>query len=180
MKELSLNVLDIAQNSVTAGATLIAIDTVEDPAADLLTISVTDNGKGMTKEFVKQVIDPFCTTRTTRKVGLGIPLFKMAAEMAGGNFSIESEPGRGTKVTATFTLSSIDRMPIGDMEGTVSALIQMNPTLDFVYHRARGEKSFTLDTRELRETLEDVPLDTPEVGGWIRDCLAENLAELNA
>ena len=178
MKELSLNVLDIAQNSVTAGATLISIDTVEEPAADLLTISVTDNGKGMSREFAERVTDPFCTTRTTRKVGLGIPLFKMAAVMAGGHFSIESEPGRGTKVTATFVLSNVDRMPIGDMEGTVSALIQMNPGLDFVYHRARGDKSFTLDTRELRSMLEDVPLDTPEVGAWIRDYLAENLAQL--
>lgn len=179
MKELSLNVLDIAQNSVVANASLIIIETAEDTAADLLTIIITDNGKGMTEEQVARVIDPFYTTRTTRKVGLGIPLYKMAAEMTGGSFEIKSEPGVGTTVTATFVLSSVDRMPIGDMEGTVEALIQMNPELDFVYNRKKDGAEFTLDTRELREMLDGVPLNNPDVGVWIKEYLAENLQAIN-
>lgn len=180
MKELSLNVLDIAQNSIVAGASLITIETLEAVADDRLTIRIADNGRGMSAEQVKSVIDPFYTTRTTRKVGLGIPLFKMAAEMADGGLEIASAPGVGTTVTATFRLSHVDRMPIGDMEGTVSALIHMNPELDFVYRRSFGEKAFTLDTRELREVLEGVPLNTPEVNAWINEFLSENLKEIKA
>lgn len=178
MKELSLNVLDIAQNSVAAGAGLIIIETVEDTASDLLTITVSDNGKGMSAEQLKRAVDPFYTTRTTRKVGLGLPLFKMAAEMAGGTFQIHSEEGVGTTITATFSLSHVDRMPIGDMEGTVTALIQMNPALDFVYRRGRNGKEFTLDTRVIKQTLEGVPINTPEVMTWIGEYLLENLCEL--
>lgn len=178
MKELSLNVLDIAQNSVVAGATLITIETLEDREADRLTIRITDNGKGMSEEQVRSVIDPFYTTRTTRKVGLGVPLFKMAAEMSGGSFDIKSRLGEGTTVTAVFVPSSVDCMPVGDMEDTVSVLIHMNPDLDFVYRRSLNGKEFTLDTRELREVLEDVPLNSPEVNIWIKESLSENLNEL--
>lgn len=178
MKELSLNVLDIAQNSISAGASLITIETLEDTLEDRLYINVLDNGKGMTPEQTAHVTDPFFTTRTTRKVGLGVPLFKMAAEMAGGEFSIRSQVGKGTQVRASFQLSHVDRMPIGDMEGTVGTLIHMNPGLDFVYRRRLDSRAFVLDTRELREVLGDVPLNAPEVGEWIRDYLTEQLAAL--
>lgn len=178
MKELSLNVLDIAQNSVVAGASLITIEVIEDTLKDLLTITVADNGKGMSEEQVKSVIDPFYTTRTTRKVGLGVPLFKMAAEMAGGSLDIKSRPGEGTALTATFTLSHVDRMPIGDMEGTVSALIHMNPDLDFVYSRSVDERSFSLDTREIRQILDGVPLNDIDVNLWINEYLSEGLNEI--
>jgi len=178
MKELSLNVLDIAQNSIVAGASLIIIETLEDTEHDLLTISVIDDGKGMTEEQILKVIDPFYTTRTTRKVGLGIPLFKMAAEMAGGDFSIKSTVGKGTSVTATFCFSNVDRMPIGDMEGTVAILIHMNPNLDFVYRRTLDGGEILFDTRELKDMLEDVPLNSPQVGVWISEYLAEQLEQL--
>ena len=181
MKELSLNALDIAQNSVTAGATLISIDTVEEPAADLLTISVTDNGKGMSREFAERVTDPFCTTRTTRKVGLGIPLFKMAAEMAGGHFSIESEPGRGTKVTATVCavpMSTACRSAI--WRGRYAALIQMNPGHRLCLPPGKGETKALRWTRgSSAAVLDGVPLDTPEVGAVDHGIyLQENLAQL--
>ncbi len=179
MKELSLNVLDIAQNSISAGATLVTVETVEDEAADRLTIRILDNGRGMTPEQVAHVTDPFFTTRTTRKVGLGVPLFKMAAEMAGGAFSIRSEVGRGTAVEASFQLSNVDRMPLGDMEDTLFMLIHMNPQLDFVYKRGKNGRSFTLDTRELRQILGEVPLSDPEVGAWIKEYLREQLASLS-
>lgn len=180
MKELSLNVLDIVQNSISAGAGFIQLDTIEDTVSDLLTINIIDNGSGMTGEQVRNVTDPFFTTRTTRKVGLGVPFFKMAAEMAGGGFSIDSTVGEGTKVCATFRLSNVDRMPIGDMEGTVAMLIHMNPALDFVYLRRRDEREFKLDTKELREILGDVPLNSPDVHEWIEAFLAENTEALNA
>ena len=124
MRELSLNMLDIAQNSIAAGATLVTLAVDCDRAADRLTLTVEDNGRGMTAEQLEQVRDPFFTTRTTRKVGMGIPLFRMAAEMAGGGLQIRSAPGVGTTVEAVFTLSHIDRMPLGDMDGTVTALIR--------------------------------------------------------
>ena len=178
MRELSLNVLDIVQNSISAKATVIEIELLEHIEKDLLEINILDNGKGMTEEQVKSVIDPFFTTRTTRKVGLGIPLFKMAAEMSGGWLDIKSEVGKGTRVYTSYGYSNVDRMPVGDMNGTVSMLIRMNPDIDFVYTHSINEKSYVLDTRELREQLDDVPLDTPDVIEWIEEYLKENDAEL--
>lgn len=184
MRELSLNVMDIAQNSISAGASLIEIEVAEDIGEDVLKIRVTDNGCGMTPEQVQHVIDPFYTTRTTRSVGLGVPLFKMEAEMTGGSFEISSEKGKGTSLCALFKLSSVDMIPLGDIGGTVQLLITCNPKLDFLFarsYRGAGEdrREFTLDTRELRQVLgEDVPLDAPDVVLWIRDYLAEQTEEL--
>lgn len=180
MRELSLNVLDIAQNSIAAGASLITIAVTEESAADRLVITVEDDGRGMTAEQLQKVRDPFYTTRTTRKVGMGIPLFRMAAEMTGGSLDIRSEPGKGTVVTAVFTLSHIDRMPLGDIQGTVTALIRLNPQLDFRYIQAVDGASFELDTRHLREILGDVPLNEPDVMDWIAGYLRENLEPLHS
>ncbi len=177
MTELSLNVLDVAQNSVKAGASLIGITVEADTENDRLTIVIEDNGCGMTEEQVKQVTDPFYTTRTTRKVGLGVPFFKLAAESAGGRFGIASEPGKGTKVTAEFRLSHIDRMPLGDMTETIHSLVTMNVDIDFLYVYRVDKREFTLDTREFREILGGVPFNMPEVSGYIRDYLSENKAE---
>ena len=184
MRELSLNVMDIAQNSISAGASLITITVVEDQPGDTLSISVEDNGKGMSEETVKKVIDPFYTTRTTRSVGLGVPLFKMEAEMTGGSFTIRSQLGVGTNLIDVFRPSSVDMIPLGDINGTVQLLISCNPQLDFIFHRVlltdRGERrEFALKTEELRQVLgEDVPLDTPDVVLWIKEYLAEQTAEL--
>ena len=183
MRELSLNVMDIAQNSIVAGASLITIAVEEDLAADTLSISVEDNGKGMSEETVRRVIDPFYTTRTTRSVGLGIPLFKMEAEMTGGSFRIDSKLGEGTTLTAVFKPSSVDMIPLGDINGTVQLLISCNPQLDFVFRRCRrgeGEqREFALETAELRQVLgEEVPLDNPEVVLWIKEYLEEQTAQL--
>ncbi len=178
MQELSLNVLDIAQNSVRAGADLITILVAEEPEQDRMTITIGDNGCGMSPRQVEQVQDPFYTTRTTRRVGLGVPFFKMAAEMSGGSLSIQSREGEGTVVTATFGLGNIDRMPLGDISGTVAALIQCNPSIDFVYTRRVGDRSMTLDTREFRRILGDIPLNAPEVSVFIREYLEENTAGL--
>ena len=180
MTEISLNVLDITENSVKAKATLIKITVEASTAKDLLTITIDDNGCGMTAEQLSRVTDPFFTTRTTRKVGLGVPFFKQSAEMTGGSFDIKSTPNVGTVITASYVLSSIDRMPLGDMVSTMHQLIVMHQQCDFLYSYSYNDKSFTLDTREFRETLGDVPFDVPEVSRFIKDFLKENTEEVNA
>lgn len=177
MPELSLNILDVTQNSVTAGATLIKINIDASTADDRLTISISDNGCGMTEEQVQNVTDPFFTSRTTRKVGLGIPFFKMAAELTGGSFRIESKVGEGTTTTAIFGLSSIDRMPLGDLPGTMTALIGPSPEIDFVLTMDFDEKGFVMDTRQFREILGGISLSEPEVLTYIRDYVKENMAD---
>lgn len=167
MKELSLFLLDIAKNSTVAGAALTEISLTRRDR--LLTLSVLDNGRGMSPELLAVVTDPFTTTRTTRKVGMGIPLLKMTAEMTGGSFSIRSQLGVGTELQAIFCLDSIDMPPLGDVASSIMILIQGSPDQDITYTHTTEFGSFTLDTRELRQLLgPDVPLDDPEVSDWIR------------
>lgn len=174
MRELSLNILDIAQNSITANASLITVEVAENTVDHSLLIGIYDNGKGMSEEQVKSVIDPFFTTRTTRKVGMGIPLFKMAAEQTGGSLEIKSEIGVGTEIRAIFKTDSVDFTPLGDVASTIQMLITMNTDRDFVYKHSVNEKEFICDTRELKAILGDVPLDTYEVSQWILEFIKEN------
>lgn len=171
MKELSLNILDLAQNSFTAGATLTLITLNE--TEKTLVISIKDNGCGMSKETLEQVANPFYTTRTTRKVGLGIPLFRLAAEQTGGSISIESTQHpteHGTTTTGTFYKDHIDFTPLGDIASTVCLLAQGCGDGDVVFsHSFDGAEKVNLDTRLLREALEGLPLGNPEVQLWIRD-----------
>ena len=176
MKELSLNILDIATNSVKAGATLVKISIEQ--RANRLTIIIDDNGRGMTREQVSHLSDPFYTTRTTRKVGLGVPFLKLAAEQTGGYVSIESVPAaesaqHGTTVTAVFDSSHIDFTPLGDIVGTLLTLIQGSPDMDIVFDHIVDDKKVHLDTRELRGVLGDVPLSSYEVLAWIKDYLLQ-------
>lgn len=173
MRELSLNVMDVAQNSVRAQASLVFITVSESDREDSLSITISDDGCGMTEEQVQQVTDPFFTTRTTRKVGLGVPLFKLSAEQTGGSFSIDSKVGEGTTTKASYVKSHIDMTPLGDINSTVEILIRCNPDIDFVFTHSTDINSFTLDTRELREVLGDVSLDTPDVLEWIHQYLIE-------
>ncbi len=174
MEELSLHILDIAENSVAAGATLIGIEITEDKEADLLSITVTDNGKGMSEDMVKNVVDPFTTGRTTRRVGLGIPLLKLAAELTGGGIEIESEEGKGTRVFARFGYSHIDRQPLGDIASTMHQLMIMNENTDFLYSHKVDGTEFKLDTREVKEILGGVSLAEHEVMVWLLGYLKEN------
>lgn len=174
MQELSLNILDIAQNSIRANASLITIEIIRSTAENQMTISIEDNGCGMSKEKVEQVINPFFTTRTTRSVGLGVPFFKMSAEMTGGSFSIDSKVGKGTKVTAVYVLDHIDLMPLGDMASTMVSLISVNPDIDFVYRYQYNDAEFTLDTREVKQILEGLPVNSPQVLVFIKDFIEEN------
>lgn len=178
MQELSLNILDVAQNSVKAGAALIEINIFEDEESSLLVIEINDNGCGMSRETLERVCDPFYTTRTTRRVGFGVSFLKMACEMTDGTFSIDSEPGVGTQVRATLGLSHIDRSPVGDIAATVVSLIQCNPDIDFVYTHKTKTGIFTADTREFREVLEGIPLSSPEVVAFIGEFLREHLKEI--
>ncbi len=175
MSEVSLHILDIAKNSVKANADLIEILVTEDEEKDLLSIGIYDNGCGMSEEFLKTVKDPFSTTRTTRKVGMGIPLFMAAANACGGDLAIESEEGVGTRLDVTFGLSHIDRAPLGDMAGTMQTLISGSPNIDFLYRHTKNGQEFVLDTREIRNILGDVPLDTPDVLMWLDGYIKEGL-----
>lgn len=180
MRELSLNVLDIAQNSISAKATLITITVEESVSNNRLLISIEDNGCGMSDEQLSRVRDPFYTTRTTRKVGMGIPLFRMAAEMTGGSLDICSTVSVGTAITATFVLNHIDRPPLGDMVDTMVTLIRLNDQIDFVYRHMVNNAVFEADTRAFREILGDVPLSEPDIIHWISEYLTENINSLNS
>lgn len=179
MTELSLNILDVANNSVSAGANLIEITVRIHNATDTLTINISDNGCGMSVEQLRKVEDPFYTTRTTRNVGLGIPFFKMAALNTGGRFQIESTPGVGTKITAVFGLSHIDRMPLGDINCTIYTLITYNTNIDFLYTYEFDDRSFHLDTRDFRKILGEVPLNHSSVTTYIKEYLEENKNEID-
>src|SRR5690554_2456387 len=171
LTELSLNILDVANNSIRAGANLIVIQVSIHTREDILTIKIIDNGHGMTKEQLSQVEDPFFTTRTTRDVGLGIPFLKQAALITGGTFSIKSKPNVETLVYASFGLSHIDRMPLGDINSTIYTLVLANQEIDFLYVFQCDDKEFQLDTRSLKDILGDISFDTPEVAEFIRDYL---------
>lgn len=184
MKELSLNILDIAQNSVSAGAKNIRITLYED-ALGILTLAIRDDGKGMSPEMVRTVTDPFCTTRTTRKVGMGIPLLKLASEQAGGSLTIHSvsrevDPqGCGTEIQATFDTNSIDFTPLGDVVDSLIVLIQGHPEIDYLFLHTTPSGEVRLDTTELRAVLgEEISLGEFEILEWIRDSLSEQYQAL--
>ena len=173
MKELALHLLDIVKNSTAAGATLVEVCLTEDEA-QTLTIVIRDNGRGMSPDFLAAVSDPFTTTRTTRKMGLGIPLLRMSAELTGGSLSIASTLGAGTRLQAVFDGGHIDCPPLGDLPGTISLLIQGAPDLRLVYTHRRDGQAVTLDTQDLRDQLGGgISLAEPEVVLWIREYLEE-------
>ncbi|MBQ7039101.1 MAG: sensor histidine kinase [Clostridia bacterium] len=179
MKELSLNILDITQNSISANASLITVTVDKDSKNNLLTLSIEDNGKGMSEDFVKNVCDPFVTTRTTRKVGMGIPLLKLAAEQADGKVEIKSELGTGTLVRATFTLNHIDRIPLGDVGQTMSMLASCNEHVNFVYRHISDGEEFCFDTEQIKEALGGVPLSEPDVVIWMQEYIKEGIESIN-
>ncbi|MBR2478847.1 MAG: sensor histidine kinase [Clostridia bacterium] len=178
MKELSLNILDISQNSISAGATEIKISLIEEGA--LLTLTVEDNGCGMSRETVERVMDPFYTTRTTRKVGMGIPLLRLAAEQTGGTLFIESVTAEenplshGTVVRATFYTDSIDFTPVGDMPSTMCVMIQGHPEIDYVFRHKTPILNVELDTVQIKEILGDgISLAEPEIIAWLSEYLIQ-------
>lgn len=178
MKELSLHILDITKNSVSAGASHIRLSLAE-TVDHTLTVVIADNGRGMSPEFLARVTDPFTTTRTTRKVGMGLPLYRLAAEQTGGSMAIESTPGVGTTVTARFHTDHLDCAPLGDLPGVIALLIQGSPLVDFTLERSTPKGAYVFSTVQIREELgPDVPLDEPEVFLWLNDYLLELEAEV--
>ena len=173
MKDLSLYILDLVQNSLRAEAKSISVLVKDSVSKNQLEIVIKDDGHGMDPEFLAKVTSPFVSTRTTREVGLGIPFFQMAAELTGGTLQIDSTLGHGTTLRGIFVRSHIDTPPLGDMTETVVTLVQGAPDVDFLCCYETDLQMLTFDTREIREILEDVPLNTPDVLGWIRDHLNE-------
>jgi hypothetical protein len=178
VRELSLHILDIVENGIGAGADFICISIIEDRKTNWLRIQIKDNGRGISKEILDRVTDPFFTTRKVRKVGLGLSLFKEASNRCEGEFHISSHKGKGTEVSATFRRDHIDLAPIGDMGGTLSSLILGNAEVNFVYTHRIDDKHFELDTRRIQDELEDVPIQDPQVLKYISDHIRESLASL--
>ena len=177
MRELSLHILDIVQNSREAGATLVELTIEEELTANRLTITVRDNGRGMDETQLARIFDPFYTTRRTRHVGLGLPLFKAAAERCNGDLTVTSEVGQGTVVQATFQHNHIDRAPLGDVTGTLMAII-LGGTCDVQYlHRVDG-KEFEFHTAAIKVELGDVPLTHPAARQWLQEFIAEGERDL--
>ncbi|MBN2062123.1 MAG: ATP-binding protein [Deltaproteobacteria bacterium] len=179
MRELSLHIMDIIENGIRAGADQIIIRISEDKKKNLLTISIEDNGSGIPHDMFEKVTDPFFTTKTTRRIGLGLSLFSEASKRCEGEFKIDSKEGKGTVVAATFRMDHIDMAPLGNMAGTMASLIMGYSEVDFIYVHERDGKSFLLDTRQIREDLEGVPINNPKVIGWISKNINEYLKGKN-
>jgi hypothetical protein len=177
MRELSLHILDVLQNSLEAGATLVELAIEEDLTADQLVITVRDNGRGMDQATLARVVDPFYTTRMTRQVGLGIPLFQAAAERCNGSLRIISQVGKGTEVKAVFQHSHIDRAPLGDMTATLLSFI-LGGICDLSYIHRVNDQQFMLNTAEMRAELGEVSLSHPVVREWLREYIAEGEGSL--
>ncbi|UCF94581.1 MAG: ATP-binding protein [Desulfobacterales bacterium] len=180
MRELALHILDIVENGITAGADCIHIVVEEARREDHLKIVVRDNGPGMPAEKTHKLDDPFVTTRTTRRVGLGLSLLAAAAQRCEGRLAVATEPGQGTEVTATFRYSHIDRAPVGDMAATVATLMMGNPDTDFVYTHIINGNEFSLDTREIREELGEASLSDAMVIHHLTQSMREALHRLSA
>jgi anti-sigma regulatory factor (Ser/Thr protein kinase) len=178
MRELSLHILDIAQNSLSAGAKRVFLRICADTAADTLAVVIEDDGRGMDAEFLRRVTDPFSTTRTTRKVGMGLPLYKQAAEDTGGSFSIESEKGKGTAVTAVFKLSSVDRAPLGDIADTLAALTANQSGAEIGLLFTADGKSYGFDTADMKRELGADNLGEEYVTLFLREMFRENVESI--
>jgi len=178
MEELSLHILDIMENSLAAGAKLIQVEIEEDPARDRFTLTVSDDGRGMDQATAARALDPFFTTRTTRRVGLGLSLLKANAQACGGDLEVDSHPGSGTRVRAWFQLSHIDRQPLGDWPGTLAGMLLSHPEVDIRYRHRVGDDTFELDTREVKAELGPGALGDPAVVGFLRRQVARALEEM--
>jgi hypothetical protein len=180
MKDLALHILDISQNALAAGASLVEISLENSSSPDTLLLRITDNGRGIPQAMLASVTDPYTTSRTTRKVGMGLPLLRQNAEQCGGAVRVESTEGKGTTVTATFQASHIDLPPPGDLPGVIYLLMVANPQIDFRYQRIINQNTIVFDTREIREALEDLPLDHPEIRKHLKSLLEAQHDEAKA
>ncbi len=178
MREISLHIMDIIENGIGAGADLIHLSIEEDHKKNLLSVTIMDNGRGIPDALLEKVTDPFFTTRSTRRVGLGLSLLREATRRCEGDFNIESREGKGTRVLATFRMDHIDLAPMGDLEGAVTGLMMGSPDADFDYSHVVDGRLFHLDTRTIKRELEDVPINHPKVLRYISETIREGLAEI--
>ena len=179
MKELSMHILDIAMNSIGAGAKLIEIIIDESMNRNTINIIIKDDGRGMSDDTIKKVTDPFYTTRTTRKVGLGIPLLKEACERCNGYLNIVSEIGKGTTIECNFERDNIDRAPLGNMGDTVITIINSMDDCELLYKYITDDKSFVLSTVELRNILEEADIKSSDILLWIREYVSESMKSMS-
>jgi anti-sigma regulatory factor (Ser/Thr protein kinase) len=179
LKELSLHLLDIAENSIAAGARRIRITISENTCSDLLQMSVEDDGRGMSEEMTAQVTDPFVTTRTTRKVGLGIPLLKFAAESCNGTLEIASRQGEGTSIAVQFQRSHIDRMPMGDLSSTILHLVVANPQVHWVFDYRFNDQGAIFDDAPIKQELGDIPMTEPDVLAVLQEMIQSLIQDVN-
>ena len=171
MIELSLHLLDMVQNSIEAGASKIEIKILEDFKADLLVMEIGDDGRGMSEEQIARVLDPFYTTRTTRHIGLGLPLLQEACRRCEGNLEIHSQPGKGTTIQATFRHSHIDRAPLGNIPSVLMTVLFAEKKIDWLYVHQVNQEEFRLESSDIRKELVDVPITHPKVRNWLLDFL---------
>lgn len=176
LRDISLHIHDLTENSIAAGARLVSIKLVAENG--MLTLEIGDNGKGMSPEMLSRVEDPFTTSRTERKVGMGIPFFKLACEQAGGDFKITSEPGKGTELKGRFVIDNIDRLPLGDIGETVGMLIYESPDLHYIVTFKTSDDEFVFDTDEVREQLEGTPINDFEIVQWIKEYINEGVSNI--
>ncbi len=175
MRDISLHVMDIMQNSVRAGATKIGLSISADVSKDMLYVTISDNGCGMSEDFIQKVISPFTTTRTTRSIGLGIPMFKLSGEICGGCFSIKSKEGVGTEITAGYGISNIDRIPLGDIGDTVTGTILSHPDLEYEVTLSGGNEYFKFNSKEIERQLDGVSITEFEVINWVKEYINEGV-----
>lgn len=178
MEDLSLHILDIAENSIAAHAKIITIRVRESQEKDLLTLEITDDGKGMDQKTLNSALDPFFTTKKTRRFGFGLSFLSEAARMAEGSFSVESKPGKGTKINATFKASHIDTKPLGDIPQTVITLIMGHPEIDLSYSHATDKDKYTIDTKNIKAQLNGLPINAPEVLKYIKKHIKQGIATI--
>ncbi|NMA65044.1 MAG: ATP-binding protein [Clostridiaceae bacterium] len=178
MQEISLHILDLIQNSIEAEAIFAKLEIIEDNKKDILLIKVSDNGKGMDAKMSQLVLSPFVTTRTTRRIGLGLPLINMNAQNCGGYLNINSKPNKGTVVEIMFKHSHIDRPPMGNLIETIKTVLIGNPDLDFQYEHKVNEKCFSFSAKEIYEALGEIDLSHPDIIKWLEDWLTENISNL--
>jgi K+-sensing histidine kinase KdpD len=176
LEDLSLHILDIIENSVAAGATHIKIIIDEDIASNVLTIKIEDNGRGMDKDTLDKALDPFYTTKKTRRVGLGLSMLAQATQESEGSFDIKSRPGKGTRVTAKFVYDHIDRKPLGNMAETITTCIAGSGSqTDLIYRHSRDDQEFIFDTKEIKERLNGVAIDNPEIVSFLKQQIEDGL-----
>lgn len=178
MQDLSLHVLDIVENSLRAKSSKVMIEIIEDVAGNELKLKINDNGRGMSKEMTKRVLNPFTTTRQTRRVGLGLSLLYQNCLYAGGDLTVQSKKDIGTSIEAVMQYDHIDRLPIGDMASTLTALIGANPKLHLIYKHIYKDSQFILDTEEVKAALEEIPINNPEIIQWLRGYIRKQIENL--